>query len=280
VADLSRRSLNGGGWFAGRPSSGRCGPSGRQFSVAPRHGRIWIPRARASSPHIVLHTYTITTTRTRTHTTHTHTHTHTYTHTHRYTHFTHTHARRARARTRYTNTRTRVHACTEIQRRGTCARTRGARARIHARTNARPLSPSVPSDTHTHTHTRTRTHTHARTHTRTHWCASAEPRARARAHASTHAHGAARGRAHHSSVCGHGTRPSVRPSSARVRGRGYEAALSAASVPTPPLAQRRSPMISGTRACGRVALVPLHASARLGASRGWWITVNSDKTSV
>jgi len=170
--------------------------------------------------------------------THTHTHKHHTTHTHTYTH----------------TTRTRTEGHTHVY--------------GHAR---------VRTSTRSHAYTHTHTHTHTRANICTHWCATADPRARARAHASTHAHGTARGRAHHSCVCGHDTRPSVRPSSARVRGCGYEAALSAASVPTPPLARRRSPMISGTRACERV---PLHASARLGAFRGWWITVNSDKASV
>lgn len=43
---ISRRSLHGG-WFTGRPSSGRCSPSGRQFSIASRQGWTWIPQARA-----------------------------------------------------------------------------------------------------------------------------------------------------------------------------------------------------------------------------------------
>jgi len=178
-----------------------------------------------------------------------------YTHTHIHTRTrTHVHLQRAQTRTRTRTQRERereTHACT-------CTK-----PRAYVRPRATQAHPPTPTYIHTHVHTHTPTHIYG-----THWCASADPRARARAHASTHAHGTARGRAHHSSVCGHDTRPSVRPSSARVGGRGYEAALSAASVPTPPLARRRSPMISGTRACGRVALVPLHASARLRAFRG------------
>lgn len=52
---LSRRSLHG--WFALRPSSGRCSPSGRQFSIVSRHGRTWILQARATHTYTHIHIY-------------------------------------------------------------------------------------------------------------------------------------------------------------------------------------------------------------------------------
>jgi len=54
---ISRRSLHGG-WFTGRPSSGRCSPSGRQFSIASRQGWTWVPQARThirTNAHIHTH---------------------------------------------------------------------------------------------------------------------------------------------------------------------------------------------------------------------------------
>jgi len=94
---ISRRSLHGE-WFTGRPSSGRCSPLGRQFSIVSRQGWTWIPQARA-----------------HTHVQHTLTHTHSYIHTY--------------VRT-YVRTNARTHARADSSERGGSSRATMSESRL------------------------------------------------------------------------------------------------------------------------------------------------------